>query len=116
MYYNVPGSSAGLYGSALIPKTAGNTTIKNLGIDNAYLNAHNTAAFVAASGNGIAVTMDSCYVGANVTLTAGQNAAALVARVQGTINITNCYSHATTTSTVCYGLIGDIWNLSVLEL
>ena len=115
LYFNSPGTTSGPYGSALIPVANGNTTIKNLGIDNAYVSSHNAAAFVAACGNNIVITMDNCYVGENVTLVAGQNAAALVAHIRGSVAITNCYSNATTTGPACYGLVGDIWNLSVLE-
>lgn len=112
---NYPGSSSGLYGTGLIPQASGNVTIKNLGVDCAYMNSHSASAFVGVAGNNIAITIDKCYAGKNVTLVAGRDAGVFAGRIQGSVTVSNCYSLASATGGTSNGLLGDIWSSSTIE-
>ncbi|MBO5852199.1 MAG: hypothetical protein J6Q74_00090, partial [Clostridia bacterium] len=110
-----------LDGAALIPRLAvgATVTIKNLGIDNAYINHTNSAsAFIGVARTGTNIIFENCYVGENVTLTA-YNAAAFRANAEYNRNatpdvvsstiLTNCYSLATIAEQGgSYGLVGTI--------
>lgn len=105
-------------GTGLIPKLAenSNTTIKNLGVDYAYLHYETSAsAFVAVAQAGSNLTMDGCFAGENVTLKAATAGAlrAYAREVAGT-TITNCYSLATTVGNSYSGLIGNIWGSNII--
>lgn len=115
LYWNSPGSSSGLYGTGLIPLASGNATIKNLGVDCAYMNSHSASAFVGVAGNNIAITIDKCYAGEDVTLVAGRDAGVFGGRIQGTVTVTNCYSLASATGGTSNGLLGDIWSSSTID-
>ena len=117
LYFNSPGSANGVYGSGLIPKVAdaGTVTVKNLGVENAYVNSHSTSAFVGVAGDNTTVIMDNCYAGAEVTLVAGRDAGAFAGRIQGSVTITNCYSLASATGGTSSGLLGDIWAASTIS-
>ena len=83
------------YGSALIPKVeAGDTvTLKNLGVDNAYIEVEcEASAFVATSGG--TVNIDSCYAGSKVYLKGGDAAVFRAGANGGSTSISNSYSFA----------------------
>ncbi|MBO5852583.1 MAG: metallophosphoesterase, partial [Clostridia bacterium] len=114
--YSVTSTGTGVAdGAGLIPRTSGNTavvTIKNLGIDNAYISAVNSAgAFVGVAYQTGALTMDCCYVGEYVTITATSYAGAFRGRTHTCLggSVTNCYSLATVTGGSGSGLFGYLW-------
>ena len=105
-------------GAGLIPKLAENsdTTIRNLGVDYAYIHYETSAsAFVAVAQAGSNLTMDGCFAGENVTLKAATAGVirAYAREVAGT-TITNCYSLATTVGNSYTGLIGNIWGSNIV--
>ncbi len=98
---NMPYTAAAT-GSALIPAvTAGEgVTIKNLGIDNAFINYEsNASAFVGYLPANSSLIFDKCFVGDKVTLEGGF-AGAFNGRANNntTITITNSYSLAKMTT------------------
>lgn len=125
MYLNAKPSSystgyAVSSGTGLIPTAAGgNFTVKNLGIDNAYLNyGSNTGGLVGTvAGTVPVIKVQNCFVGDDVSIT-GANAAAFVSMTvhtgsladQGVIEVSNCFSRANITNkTGATGLIGTTW-------
>lgn len=116
-YTDTTATTWGNNGSALIPRVAAGSsaTIKNLGIENSYVQYRSAASAFVATNYGT-VTMDNCYAGGDVTVK-GCLAGALIGHVNGgTFNITNCYSLATTVSSDDSGsgrnqsgLIGDLY-------
>lgn len=101
-------------GLALFPaiQSQMSTTVKNLGIDKAYINSSGqnscAAAFVGHVRYGSEYNISNCYVGANVSVT-GKRAAAFYAYGDGTLNMENCYSLATLSGTEQSGLFADSW-------
>ena len=100
-------------GTGLIPRVNEGqvVTIRNLGVENAYLTHNITAsAFVGVAYKSGTLTMDSCYAGANVTILGTNYAGALrgYANRSNGGTITNCYSLATTTGTN-RGLVATFW-------
>ncbi len=109
-------------GAGLVPMIAenSNVTIKNLGIDYAYVQHEASAsAFVGVAPSGAALTIDSCYAGNNVYL---DGCAAGVfrayARNAGGMTLSNSYSLANITARekadggsggALEGLIAEIW-------
>ncbi len=109
-------------GAGLIPMVAenSNVTIKNLGIDYAYVQHEASAsAFVGVAPTGAALTVDSCFAGANVYLdgcVAGVFRA--YARNAGGMTLSNSYSLANITAReradggaggALEGLVAFIW-------
>lgn len=116
------------YGTALVPRVnRGDTvTIKNLGIDNAYLAyRHSASAFVGFAGSkGVSdtgepyanVIIDRCYVGAEVKIVGHDIGAFRGGSRCSNTTITNSYSLATLEATekndgtaYTYGLLGNMW-------
>ncbi|MBO5852445.1 MAG: family 16 glycosylhydrolase, partial [Clostridia bacterium] len=115
LYFADAKAAGGADGAGLIPRiNAGSVvTIKNLGIDNAYINhTVSAAAFVGVGYQSGELTMDSCYAGANVTVKA-QYAGAFRGYSLKTANelITNSYSLAATDGTQM-GLFAYIYHAS----
>lgn len=102
-------------GSGLIPRldTNANLTINNLGIENAYVHHQDTAAaFLGTALGGNTVEFNDCYASKTVTLIGG-SAGVFRGYAYKEVNstaLTNCYSLASTTGTVNYGLIGSIYD------
>ena len=86
------------------------TTIKNLGVDCAYVNAPNgyAGAFVGVTKYNNTTTFDTCYVGANVTVN-GKDAGLFYGRGGSGVVISKCYSLGTVTGTEYHGVVGDCW-------
>jgi len=96
--------------SGLIPRVSSGAavTVKNLGIDSAYVRHQYVAgAIVGSCGN--AVTVTNCFVGENVKLT-GRDAGSIVGNLnQKKGTFTNCYtlaSYGLDEGTFRYGLMG----------
>lgn len=100
------------YGFGLIPRAGGGCTVKNLGIENSYMNTKSNwvTAFIVGSSHNAASTIDSCYVGASAYHT-GICAAAIVGGDNGGATVTNCYTMATCDDTNSDGgvIIGHTW-------
>ena len=110
LYLNTAASVA----TALFPKIQQNNseTIKNLGIEAAYLSTGNVAAgFVGATeyadGSGT-LTIENCYVGADVTLK-GTVAAAFYGRGAANFSIDKCYTLASVNGSSKYGAVAETW-------
>lgn len=85
----------GNIGSALFPLTTMTATIKNIGMDYAYVNSGSVAAaLVGNNTNNTVLTVDNCYFGENVELY-GKAVACISAWGNSRARITNCYSLAT---------------------
>ncbi len=117
LYYNQTGTvKYSFKGCALIPYVKENSiaTVKNLGIDNAYISTNQSAGGFFGGNSKGTVNVENSYVGENVTLK-GHLAGAFVAGSSGKINFTDSYSLATTvslnpTATDSYvGLCGDVY-------
>lgn len=116
LYYKNLGTSVWEFtGTALIPyvKEGSSATLKNLGLDNVYINNTKNAGGLFGGNAKGAVAADQCYVGESVTLK-GHLAGALVGASSGRFNLSNCYSLATvsthtTASDSYYGLVGDFY-------
>ena len=117
MYVDQPYSADGAYKSCqagLITENWYNEslTIKNLGMDYAYVNGNGaSAAFVAFNKKG-STTIDRSFVGENVTVK-GQSAASFVgAGEDGKILVSNCYSLTEGMLGTEYSgaILGDCWN------
>lgn len=108
-------------GCGLIPRIAENSdvTIKNLVVDNAYIDHEATAsAFVACSPVGAKLTIENCYAGKEVYLISCSTGVFRgFAKQTGKFILKNCYSFATTesehqtdsTEGNYNGLIGEMW-------
>ena len=116
LYYrngNLPNTSTGNHGAGLVPRVeAGKTvTIKNLGLDKAYIgNRFAASAFVGyvngASGSYSNINVVNSYVGSQVKLY-GYDAGAFIGNgIYYNTTITNSYSLATVDGTSSHGLIG----------
>lgn len=99
------------YGCGLIPRSGG-CTVKNLGIENAYMNTKSNwiTAFVVGSSHKASTSIDRCYVGETAYHT-GICAAAIVGGDNGGATVTNCYTKATCNDTNNDGgvIIGHTW-------
>ena len=115
LYFNLLDKYTGTYdGAALIPRVAENGTIniKDLAIDNAYINYTSVAAaFVGYAQNGSTVNISGCYAGSNVTLNANYTGVfrGSAKSAYGGI-LENSYSLATANGTVCYGLFAYLFD------
>ena len=111
----------GFYGEGLIPRVAAGTSVSvsELGIDYAYVVSPNGAsAFVGFAGTQNSttkanVTIDQCYVGANVTLKGNDVGAFRGGTYNSVTTITNSYSLATLNANSTSGFIGNTWNAVV---
>ncbi len=111
MYVNV-GSSYVNYNCAagLIPAVADTAEIKNLGVDNAYINYECYASAFVGMGTGSTATIDSCYVGEKVYITAYGIGAFRGYSNEMTTNISNSYSLGNFTAKGgFYGLASIVW-------
>ncbi len=97
-------------GDALFPAfTSG--SVKNLGVDNAFVQATNNASAIigyAGYGANNTVTVENCYAGQKVTLR-GFNAGGIYGSGDANINISNCYSLATLYGVNKFGGISGGW-------
>ena len=93
------------------------STIKNLGIEAAYLSCGSyAAAFVGAafaSHGGGTLTMENCYAGADVTVI-GTHATAFFAKGGIQFDINKCYSVASLSGSEGEGMVGDVYGSSKL--
>lgn len=95
-------------GDALFPEV-GNATIKNVGVDYAYVQATNNAsAIVGYAGNAYAAQISYCYAGPEVTLK-GYNAGGIYGSGDADMNIDYCYSLAKLNGTNKDGGISGGW-------
>ena len=100
---------------ALIPRVnyGNSATVKNIGIESAYINNGQAASAIYGGVNGLAVA-ENCYVGSDVTL-CGYETGAIVGLADGTFKLTNCYSFATLkqgiegNSACDTGLVGEFY-------
>ncbi len=106
------GRDGNKYGCGLIPRAGGGCTVKNIGIENSYMNTKSNwvTAFIVGSSHNAASTVDRCYVGASAYHT-GICAAAIVGGDNGGATVTNCYTMATCDDTNNDGgvIIGHTW-------
>ncbi len=117
LYYNDPETKKAwsMAGSALIPVMGEGASLKNIAVDKAYVDHPNGAAALVAAASGVKYSINSCYVGEDVTL-CGYSTGALVAVTSGIFKISNSYSFATTLRGVetdagsTYGLFGDMYS------
>ena len=115
-YKNLGVSTWEFTGTALIPsvKQGSKATLKNLGLDKAYVNNNKTAGGLFGANAKGEIVADQCYVGADVTLK-GHLAGAFVGGASGQFTFTNCYSladvstHGATSGDSYYGLYGDAY-------
>lgn len=113
LYYSkgTPASSYANDAVALIPRIDNKTsTVKNLGVDNAYISADHCGAALIGNGSNTAVrTVESCYAGENVTVNA-HVAGGIFGGGDASLNITSCYSLATLNATnQAGGILGGAW-------
>ena len=81
-------------GDALFPAMSAGS-IKNLGVDNSFVQATNNASAIVGYADRTDVrTIENCYAGAKVTLR-GFNAGGIYGSGDANMTITNCYSLAT---------------------
>ncbi len=95
-------------GAALIPSVPAEKTVSvyNLGVDYAYINYAYTSSAIVGNAYNANATVESCFAGSKVFLNSA-NAGALVGSggADNQINITNCYSLATTNGSLNHGLL-----------
>ena len=115
LYFNLSDKYTGTYdGAALIPRVAANGTvnIKDLAIDNAYVNYTSVAAaFVGYAQSGSTVNISGCYAGSKVTLNAkytGVFRGSAKSSNGGVLE--NSYSLATANGSDCYGLFAFLYD------
>lgn len=117
LYINSADEKAwGFEGAGLIPKVAAGKTaiLKNIGIENAYINAPQAVGGLFGSNQtGVAVA-EQCYVGEKVTL-CGYETGAFMGLDTGEFHFNNCYSLAKTVRGIesdyaCdIGLLGEFY-------
>ncbi len=96
---------------ALIPRFAQSEgTVKNIGVDKAYIKATNCAAGIVGNSSKFPVrTIENCYAGENVYINA-HVAGGITGGGDGSLDITNCYSLATLNAThQAGGILGGYW-------
>ncbi|MBQ1186959.1 MAG: family 16 glycosylhydrolase [Clostridia bacterium] len=135
LYSNVENTEYkwGYWGQGLIPRVNADTsvTIKNLGINNAFINATNAGgAFVGFAGPKkydeslpyANVNIEQCFVGENVSVNAHNAGAFVGAGLKGDVNIKNSYSLGNVNSTdfdgcsvdfAPSGFVGNDWTMTV---
>ena len=126
LYYNANASASwSIWGNGLIPRVAANTSVSiaKLGVDNAYVSGkHGVSAFVGCGGDNVATTdatrakisIDRCFVGANVVLT-GYDVGAFRGATRGSDTvISNSYTLATLNGTMTGIVGGETWDASVV--
>lgn len=100
------------YGAGLIPRLGAAVTIKNLGVENSYMNttADYTSAFIVGSVHSAKGTVMNCYAGESCYHT-GKKAAAIVGGGGHGALVKDCYNLATIVkSNESSGvIIGDSW-------
>ena len=95
-------------GDALFPAMSAGS-IKNVGVEYAYVQAtNNAAAIVGYAGATAERTIENCYAGEKVTLR-GYNAGGIYASGDANMTITNCYSLATLYGSNKFGGISGGW-------
>lgn len=102
--------------AGLLPILTGSksTTVKNLGIDCAYISGSPRAsAFVGDGSDASSINIKGCYVGENVNIT-GENVGAFYGYGDAKFTINNCYSLATLDGDY-KGLVGNIWGGGTVE-
>ena len=110
LYFDVAGNKASANaGYGLFRKTWGNATIKNLGVDNAFVNGPNGASAFVGYNACSKLTIAYSFVGANVTLN-GQDAGAFVSVNDHPAELNHVYSWGTLIAAKNKGLIGDMWD------
>ncbi len=117
LYYNDPATAKAwsMAGSALIPAMGEGASLKNIGVDKAYVQHPNGAGGLVATAAGTTYSVNACFVGRDVTLK-GYSTGAFVAVSSGVFTISNSYSFATTLQGVegdassTYGLFGDVYS------
>ena len=121
---NISGPDFGYYyNSGLIPRVNDGTSvsIKNLGIDNAFVHSiQGASAFVGFAGVPSATTaevraqvaIDNCYAGAKVYLEGGDTGVFRGGARGSDVTVTNSYSLANTYGVKYDGLIGNFWEAS----
>lgn len=124
LYYKTPEANSdwGYYGAGLVPTVnAGETLIITaLGIENAFISGVNGAsAFVGFAGQKEAqsranVIVDKCFAGGNVTLIGHDVGALRGGTYNAKTTITNSYSLATLKGTSTNGLLGNLWDATVV--
>lgn len=117
LYYNSDSEKSWSFGGvALIPRVADSktATLKNIGIENAYINAPNAVGGLFGSNQtGVAVA-EQCFIGENVTL-CGYETGAFLGLDTGEFHFENCYSLAETkrgiegNSACDIGLVGEFY-------
>ena len=123
LIYNTKGAltdNASTY-SGLIPNIASSTTVKNVGVENAYIRNHSNGRMGAVVGCADAsnILIENCYAGANVYLEGFKKVGGITGGRDGNGNktIRNCYSLASITVTEAAsvsasywgGIVGDSW-------
>ena len=118
LYFNI-GTSYGAYYTytvGLFPAVEGTAEIKNLAVDKAFINYESfAAAFVGLGAAGSTLTIDGCFVGKDVYITAfGPSAFRSSSRGMDT-TISNCYNLGTMNAMGgSYGLASFVWgNLNI---
>ena len=103
--------------SGLLPTVSGSSTVKKVGVDQAYFRNHGTGrmgAIVGTLDTSGGCTIDTCFAGANVFLQSCTKVGGITGgRDNGTARtIKNCYSLATikTNDGIYGGIAGDGWN------
>lgn len=126
LYYEQLGTSKWEFtGSGLIPsvKQGSVATLKNIGLDNLYVNNTKAAGGLFGANAKGEIYAENCFVGENALLK-GHIAGAFFAGSSGTVSFRNCYSlasvstHGATTGDSYHGLYGDFYGpkaASVLE-
>ena len=97
---------------ALIPRLSGkNSTVKNIGVDYAYIKASNCGAALVGNVSGTDVrNIENCYAGENVTVSA-HVAGGIAGGGDANLHITSCYSLATLKAThQKAGITGGFWS------
>ncbi|MBQ1186429.1 MAG: hypothetical protein IIX54_01915 [Clostridia bacterium] len=123
LYFKTPSSTSwSIWGNGLVPKVAvgASVSITKLGVDKSYISGkHGVSAFVGCAGDNIStsdranVTIDQCYVGANVTLKGHDVGAFRGTTRNSNTTIKNSYSLATIIANGSYGLVGSMWTVSL---
>ena len=99
------------YAVGLFPAVSGTAEIKNLGVDKVFINYEGFAsAFVGAGRAGASVVIDSCFVGADVDITAYGIGAFRGSSKGMSTTVSNSYSLATFNAKGgSYGFASNMW-------
>ncbi len=91
------------------------SSVTRLGIENSYIKNSNghASALIGYANTGKAVTLDQCYVGSSVYVSASSRASGLVNYGDATKwSITNCYSLVNLNGTAKGSIVGDAWGVT----